>query len=228
MGKAFLPILLALAAARPVAALGPEEYRVLFAPDWAAAEEMARDLRGRLEARLGDAEAARLGAAVAFPELSRYSYIRDVAETSALELSYVLGGSADFSIGKLQMKPSFAEAMEALADAGLRSRFPRLFPPAADSRAQRGLRIRRLKGDEEQADYLALFLLLMARRFPDLEPGGPEALRLVATAYNAGPESPRATLEALSSARLFPYGRNHPGEQFCYAEIALLYYEGSR
>ncbi len=220
---AFLALLAATAAA-----YSPAQYRLAFGPDWAAAEDMARDLRARLLARLGDAEWAAIGTAVAFPELTRYSYIRDVAETSALELAYVLGAEADFSIGKLQMKPSFAETMERLADDALRARFPGLFPGGIDERTARGLRIRRLKSDEAEADYLALFLILLRRRHPDLERGGPAAVAILAAAYNAGPEAPRAVLEEAAAARLFPYGRSYKGEQFGYAEIARLYYEGSR
>ncbi len=201
------------------------EYRALFAPEYAAAEEMAVDVYARLLSRLGDEELARIGTAIVFPELSRYSYIRDVAETSALELSYVLGTGADFSIGKLQMKPSFAEAVERLAGDALLSRFPRVVPTGADEKTRRGLRIQRLKSDEGEADYLTVFLLLMLRRFPDMAGTGPAAVRLFATAYNSGPERPREELDALASTCFFPYGKSYQGEQFCYVDIALQYYD---
>ena len=54
-------------------------------------------------------------AAILFPELIRYSVYKDFFETQALELLYIDYGkkTADFSIGRFQMKPSFAEAVEA-------------------------------------------------------------------------------------------------------------------
>ena len=49
--------------------------------------------------------------AVVFPELIRYSALRDKIEITLLKSLYIYKGDdyADFSIGQFQMKPSFAE-----------------------------------------------------------------------------------------------------------------------
>ncbi len=202
-------------------------YRLLFAPEYAAAESMAGLFYAGLLSRLGDEELSRVGIAVVFPELTRYSYIRDVAETKALELSYALGGNVDFSIGKMQMKPSFAEKIESLASPELTERFPALSQAhsGSDTRAKR---IQRLKDDEGQLDYLAAFLLLMAERFPETAPGGSDAVFLLSAAYNAGFERSLEELYTAAKSYRFPYGASFEGEQFNYTEIALQYYEGEK
>jgi hypothetical protein len=161
---------------------------------------------------------------VVFPELTRYSYVSDVAETAALELSYALGGGADFSIGKLQMKPSFAESMERLAGAEALARYPRLSERGGGEAEARGLRIRRLKSDETQVEYLAVFLKVMAGRIKGLAPDR-AGLRLLAAAYNSGFNLDREELEARSRRASFPYGPARAGAQFRYADIALAYYD---
>ena len=54
--------------------------------------------------------------AIFFPELIRYSFIRDLLETTALEYLYIENGKnyADFSIGRMQMKPSFIEIFSSM------------------------------------------------------------------------------------------------------------------
>ena len=58
---------------------------------------------------------------IIFPEIVRYSALRDKVEISLLKTLYVNLGEdyADFSIGQFQMKPSFAEAIRRKADSVL-------------------------------------------------------------------------------------------------------------
>jgi hypothetical protein len=162
--------------------------------------------------------------AVIFPELTRYSYIRDVAETAALELSYILHGDADFSVGKMQIKPSFAQQIENDADSSSRSRYPELFKAGQDEQKSRGLRILRLKDIRRQTEYLAVFLRLMVRRFPDFKNDPEWMVRIFAAAYNSGYNKSLEELEANSRISYFPYGKMGKREQYCYSEIALDYY----
>ncbi len=52
--------------------------------------------------------------AIVFPETVRYSFLQNQAEIAGLMVLYVKYGSAyaDFSVGRFQMKPSFAEQIE--------------------------------------------------------------------------------------------------------------------
>ena len=95
----------------------------------------------------------------------RYSLWRDLFETTALELLYVKGGKtvADFSIGWLQMKPSFAEMVEGKVqeDSILFQKYSSLLiyqSSTTDSIKVRKERIERLKQFEWQLLYLNAFI----------------------------------------------------------------------
>jgi hypothetical protein len=139
-----LAVLLLLALGYTGHGLDVNAYRSAFALNYIEAETYIGEIRPLLSAALDNPFLTDIGIAVVFPELTRYSYIRDVAETAALELSYILGGDVDFSIGKMQMKPSFAAQIEVDADVYCRARYPELFKAGKDEQGSRGLRILRL------------------------------------------------------------------------------------
>jgi hypothetical protein len=208
----------------PAFSLDAASYRRDFADDCETAESYAREIRPLLEKALDDSFLAAVGIAVVFPELSRYSYIRDVAETAALELSYILRGEANFSIGKFQMKPSFAAMIENDAGEYCRSRYPDLFVNSFDEQESRWLRIQRLKILRRQVEYFAVFLRLMENRFPGLRQDPRRMVRIFAAAYNSGYKKTFNELEQVSRISFFPYGKMGIREQYPYCEIAVEYY----
>jgi hypothetical protein len=222
----FISGLLAFVCAFSAFSLDAAAYRRDFAANWKEAETCAREIRPLLELALDDPFLAAVGIAVVFPELSRYSYIRDAAETSLLELFYIMNGSGNFSIGKFQMKPSFAAMIERDADGECRLRYPALFETGTTDRQTRILRIERLKTLERQAEYFAVFLRLMDKRFPGLRETPHRMVRIFSSAYNAGYDKSPEQLAALSGIRSFPYGSFGIREQYSYCEIALDYYKG--
>ncbi|MDR1901857.1 MAG: hypothetical protein LBQ88_06215 [Treponema sp.] len=204
--------------------LDANAYRSAFALNCLEAEAYVEDIKPLLFAALNDDFLTNIGIAVVFPELTRYSYIRDVAETTALELSYILGGDVDFSIGKMQMKPSFARQIEADAGELCRNRYPELFKNGKDEQAGRGLRILRLKNTVRQVEYLAVFLHIMTNKYPHLTAEPEKMIRIFSSAYNAGYTKSYKDLESNSYTYYFPYGKQGTGEQYSYSEIALDYY----
>ncbi|MDR2535912.1 MAG: hypothetical protein LBD29_07775 [Treponema sp.] len=210
-----------------VSALDVQAYRAAFAYNCLEAELYIEEIQPLLGAALEDPMLTSVGIAVIFPELTRYSYIRDVAETKLLELSYILGGNTDFSIGLLQMKPSFAKMIEDDSDDYCKQRFPSLFQTGADEQKTRGLRILRLKSLQRQVEYLAVFLRLMTKTFPQFS-GEPETMvRIFSAAYNAGYKLSLQDLEVHAESYYFPYGKygkSGTREQYSYTEIALDYY----
>ena len=56
----------------------------------------------------------KLLSSIVFPELIRYSHLKDKVEISALYSLYVLFGKefSNYSVGMFQMKPSFIEKLE--------------------------------------------------------------------------------------------------------------------
>jgi hypothetical protein len=201
--------------------LDVETYRQVFAENCAHADAWVRELTPMLREVMGDS-VIDVGLAVVYPEMTRYSFLKNMAETTALEFSYITGGDADFSIGLFQMKPSFAKMLEDDADEQDRLCFPELFRNGINEQESRGLRIQRIKNRKRQIEYLALFLRLMERRFGIID--GEAAVRLFSAAYNTGFRKSQAEIEAAAKTYLFPYGIFYQEEQYSYTEIAIDFY----
>ncbi len=137
---------------------------------------------------------------VIFPELIRYSKFQDKMETGAVRALYVSQGSGacNFSIGRFQMKPSFAEELEKRwMRSGLARRYS-LFFDTKDKENSRKVRISRLEKEEWQCIYLAVFLKMLYMDYGSVDRNGQhcqngleslsveEQVRLAATAYNRG------------------------------------------
>jgi len=154
--------------------------------------------------------------AIVFPEIIRYSAIRDWAETKALEVLYVQYGSpyADFSIGRFQIKPTFAELLDGNS-AGTGS--------PESIRLQRLRRLQDLKG---QVHYLILFCKQMEIRFPEYRAvAAEEKLRFYATAYNTGfHKSKQQILGHLGQSEFYTTLRK-PEKCMNYADVAVWGYK---
>lgn len=168
--------------------------------------------------------------AVAFPEMLRYSLWRDLFETAALEILYVNYGkqAADFSIGWMQMKPSFAELVEQkiAADSLLQIKYPALNKLNSinnDESQIRQERVHRLKDFKWQLKYLSAFVDINCKKLQANSIQYPEFLNYLAAAYNRGFNQNLETLANFSKTKTFPYG---PGGKnpFGYCELASYFY----
>lgn len=136
--------------------------------------------------------------AVVFPELLRYSKLKDRLESSAVKGLYVAGGvkSANFSIGIFQMKPSFAEEVEREWTAGEYPEEYRLYFDLRNGKEARSARVSRLDDERWQTVYLSIFLKLLYRRFPKLATlCGEDQVKFLATAYNVSFTASYETIE---------------------------------
>lgn len=167
---------------------------------------------------------------VIFPELMRHSLLMDFFQERAMEIIYVNYGKekADFSIGEMQMKPSFAEAIEKYV-----SEHPDMFQDFAymnlsslsNDKAIRKERIKRLKSFYWQLHYLKAFYKIMEVRFDDVKwNGARKKIKIFATAYNHDFKADISTLEKWSARSLFPYGADSDREQYAYSKISLYFY----
>lgn len=169
--------------------------------------------------------------AIVFPELMRYDLLSDFMETMALELVYVQFGSkaADFSVGRFQMKPSFAESieMEIEKNDALRLKYADLLLSANDDlKVQRSKRVERLKNLRFQLKYANAFLSICEMRFSSDElVGEAEKVKLYSTAYNAGYYNDKKRLNQLATYSFYPYGRNHSGNQYPYWKVSQFFSE---
>lgn len=171
---------------------------------------------------------ARLAEAIVFPELIRYSRWQDEIETAAVNGLYVLQGvsGANFSIGRFQMKPSFAEEVEAAWNqSALAKEYGFVFNLQDGAEARRS-RIRRLGTIEGQCRYLAIFIRLQFLRHPQLQ-----TLQLVdqvgmlATIYNRSFSTTWEQACQLRHKKSFHTDiivTRHT-KRYCYADIARAF-----
>jgi hypothetical protein len=172
------------------------------------------------------------GKAVVFPEVIRYSALQDVIETGALCTLYAQYGQkyADFSIGRFQMKPSFAWLIERdvrqltnLSDHDLAR------TDTTDTPQARLARVKRLESAEWQVKYLVAFILIMDSRYGKEYPAEDERkLGFYATAYNCGYNHSAVIIKRNMARADFHTGLTRSGKCYNYADIAADYYRATR
>lgn len=167
-----------------------------------------------------------LGLAIVFPELIRYTSMRDRIETLGLETLYVQYGSkyANFSIGPFQIKPGFALRIEKdQAIAGSKSMGIASID-TIDSPSNRAKRVNRLKDIRWQVQYLIVFIRSMENRFGTQWQNNTEKLTFLATAYNTGEMDSYRGVMARSRERHFHTVLLRPPVCYSYCDVALQYY----
>jgi hypothetical protein len=223
-------LLLLLLPSGPAAAQQTPRYRVLLGAHYESALDYLGSRLASLVATLRDADQdPGLLVSVVFPELVRYSIIRDRIETTGLKVFYVhLGGEfADFSIGRFQMKPSFIEELEAAVRRYRLWAFSDVidYGAAGGERDLRRERVRRLEQESWQERYLACFGAVLACRFPREQTMEPvERIEFAAAAYNRGFWKSEGDIRRSAQMALFPYGTEYPGPQYRYSDVAVGFY----
>lgn len=168
---------------------------------------------------------------VVFPEIMRYSIVRDTIEITGLKIFYVhVGGKfANFSIGRFQMKPSFAEGIE-IYILSYADEFPSLsekiqYSEMTDGKELRRSRVKRLEQLEWQILYLACFGLIIEHRFNNVAWNSrEEQIRFFATAYNHGFMSHEAEIRQWQHAALYPYGVDAGPNQYAYGDLSVFFF----
>ena len=199
-------------------------YKEIFGKHYQLAEDFITSNRWMADTLISNGIDPCTGLAIIFPELIRYSSIRDKIETAALQSLYIQYGKyyADFSIGHFQMKPSFAEDIEkeyikwkGFLVNGI---------DTASCAAARKERVKRLNSTEGQVRYLCMVIKLMRRnlqQLPVLERS--KEVSLMAAAYNYGFSADIKTLKEISQKRFFYTGIIASETKFNYSDIAVDY-----
>lgn len=170
-----------------------------------------------------------LAVAIVFPELIRYSMWQDEIEKVAVNGLYVSKGKdgADFSIGRFQMKPSFAEEVEkAWNGSTLSKEYGFVFNLHQNNEARRS-RIRRLSTSQGQCRYLAIFILLQQQRHPQLKQlPMQKQVGFLATAYNRQFSASWDDIRKMQHERHFHTDviRTRSTRYYCYADIAVSFF----
>jgi len=164
-----------------------------------------------------------------FPERLRFSMIRDLIETVAVEEIYIEYGAdyVDFSIGDFQLKPTFAAKVEkALLDSvKLRKKYDILLKyKETDLKKIRKARVERLKSFDFQLIYIAAFYDIVIQKFDLTDKTHEEKISFIATAYNYGFLSDKAEIEEHTNDKYFPFGSKYRGKQYAYSDVAVYFY----
>lgn len=132
---------------------------------------------------------------VVYPEVIRYSALQDDIEKSLVNGMYVKFGiqKGDFSIGVFQMKPSFVEKLERKWNltATLSDNYQLYFSTLNGTEISRRQRINKISSIEGQCIYIAVFVKLMCKYYPEiLLHQKKDKVQIIAAAYNHGVDWP--------------------------------------
>ena len=200
-------------------------YTKVFGDDWTSAAQFVNEHHAAWKPLFEEFGVdAHLAEAIIFPELIRYSMWQDEIEKAAVNGLYVQKGTkgANFSIGRFQMKPSFAEEVEAAWNqSALAKEYGFVFNLQPNAEARRS-RIRRLSSMQGQCRYLAIFVL----RHPQLlQLELREQVGMLATIYNHSFSTTWEQACHLRHQKSFHTDiiatRHTP--KYCYADIAQAF-----
>jgi hypothetical protein len=205
-------------------------YPKIFGNDWTSAINYVKEHHDEWSREFEQFDVdPRLAVAIVFPELIRYSMWQDEIERAAVNGLYVSKGTdgANFSIGRFQMKPSFAEEIEQEWNrSSLSKEYGFVFNLQQNNEARRS-RIRRLSNMQGQCRYLAIFIRLLQQRHPQLEQlSEKEQVCFLATAYNSSFTASFQQIKKIQHERHFHTDviKTHSTCLYCYADIAFVAY----
>jgi hypothetical protein len=204
-------------------------YQEIFGQDWKKAESFVSENEHWMKSVLEKYNIPfNLATAVIFPELVRYSALRDKIEITLLKALYInLGtGYANFSVGHFQMKPSFAEKIREMAPSamGRRSRiFFKSSSEYSDSASFRASVVADLEDPGKQLNYLIIFLQICENRFDLKSMDDISKLIFLATAYNCGFYRSEQEIKLMEDKKFFNT-KLFKTENYSYADVSLFWY----
>lgn len=208
----------------------PLNYEDLFGDDWKKALQFV-DLNEEWMVPLLERHQISYAVAVAvvFPELVRYSAIRDKMETSMLKTLYRNLGNdyADFSVGVFQVKPSFAEKIREEVSLLEGRRIKSLFRKRnsyKNLREYRGAIISDLEDPESEFKYIIAFITICEKLFPRVAENDTSKISFLATAYNTGFWKSEEEIEKMSNSRFYNT-KLFKTENYSYADVSLFWYK---
>jgi hypothetical protein len=205
-----------------------EDYKKIFGSDWEKAEAFVSENETWMK-QLSEKYSVSYPVAIAvvFPELVRYSALRDKMEITLLKALYINLGEdyANFSIGQFQMKPSFAESIHQkvpLLKGRLRNQF-REKTRNNDIRKYRASIVKDLEQPESQFLYLIAFLKICGTIYNLEEMDEDYRLKFLATAYNFSFQKSFDEVEKMTDKKFF-YTKLVKAESYSYSDISAFWY----
>jgi len=206
------------------------DYQELFGDDWKKAQVFEKENRSWMESLLAKNHISYpLAIAIIFPELVRYSALRDKMEITLLKTLYVNLGEdyANFSIGQFQMKPSFAEMIHEQwpAVSGRRSGITfRQKPDFDDIKDFRKSIVADLEDVKSEFNYLVAFIILCEKKYKMNRNDEVIRLKFIATAYNYGIDKSSDQIESMTDKKFFNT-RLFRTVNYSYADVSLFWYK---
>jgi len=204
-------------------------YTEIFGEDWKKAETFEKENRQWIKPMVEKNNISYpLAMSVVFPELVRYSALRDKMEISLLKTLYVNLGEdyADFSIGVFQMKPSFAETIRDESSAYLGRRSGIRFKTVSEYEDIKDFRksiIKDLEDPESQVIYLISFIRICEKKFTLTRLDEIKFLKFLATAYNFGIDKTGIQIAKMTDKKFFST-KLISSEKYSYADVSLFWY----
>jgi hypothetical protein len=203
-------------------------YREIFGDDWKKAVAFEKDNRSWMEPVLAENNISYpFAIAVIFPELVRYSALRDKMEITLLKALYINLGDdyANFSIGVFQMKPSFASIIREEPPAVVNSKplFKNL-TEYNDITEYRKSIVTDLENPETELLYLVAFLKICEKKYNTNRKDDSDRLKFISTAYNFGINKSSEEIDSMSDKKFFNT-KLFKTENYSYADISLFWYK---
>ena len=208
-------------------------YAEIFGDDWKKALAFETENRSWMEPVLARYHISYpLAIAVIFPELVRYSALRDKIEITLLKALYINLGEdyANFSIGQFQMKPSFAEVIRNQAPSvlgrrsGIEFKNPSEFDDISDFRKSI---VSDLEDPRTQFNYLIAFIKICEKNFKSNRKDEVSWLKFIATAYNYGIDKSATRIEEMIDKKYFNT-KLFKTENYSYSDVSLFWYKNNR
>jgi len=202
------------------------ELTEIFSDDFLSSVELIKKEKHLIDTITGFYLNKREILSIVFPEIIRWNAFQDIIETAVDESLYVNFGTADYSIGIFQMKPSFIEQLENYVAENniIDCAFVQIHEK--DSIEERRERINRLKQNYWQFKYAQAYWVVAQHRFKELEFKTEEdQIHFFATAFNYGFRKPIDEIKAWQLKKVFPYGSKYVGTQGAYGDFSIVFYQ---
>jgi hypothetical protein len=204
-------------------------YSEIFGDDWTKALQFESENRSWMEPILAKNHISyKLAVAVIFPELVRYSALRDKMEITLLKALYINLGDdyANFSIGQFQMKPSFAGMVREQSNSVLNRRSGISLKRKSDYDDIKDYRrsiVMDLEDPKSEFNYLVAFMKICEKNFRTNRMDELSGLKFLATAYNCGINKNSAEIEKMIDKKFFNT-KLFKTQNYSYADVSLFWY----
>jgi hypothetical protein len=212
----------------PTAFSQETDYKSIFGWDWDKAEAFIAENETWMK-QLSDKYniSYPVATAIVFPELIRYSALRDKIEITLLKTLYINLGNdyADFSIGPFQMKPSFAQIIHERASS-LKDKIRNQFNSGSRTNNIREYRASIVKDLEESGSqflYLICFLKICENTYNLEKADDNFRVKFLSSAYNCGLEKSFDQINEMSERKFFNT-KLYKTENYSYSDISLYWY----